>query len=259
MIKVLFLGDVVGKLGCEVVTEKLQGIKREHDIDVTIVNGENSAEGNGITPDSANTLLAAGADIITTGNHALRRRECHNLFDDSNFPIVRPLNFPKRVPGRGVHVLDMLRFRMAVINLQGKVFLDHTDNPFDAVEGVLKQIDTPLVVVDFHAEATSEKNAMGYFLDGKVSAVLGTHTHIQTSDERVLPGGTAYITDAGMCGALNSVLGVEPEQALYRLRTGLPVRFETVKQRPAIISGTVLTLDPSTGRAESIERILIKD
>lgn len=213
MKNLLFIGDVVGKAGCDFLADKLRKIKKQYDIDITVVNGENSAQGNGITKFSADLIMNAGADIITTGNHAFKRREAYEIYD--NDFILRPANYPPEgCPGKGVCTIDMGAFSAVVINLSGTVYLDPLDNPFKIIDGLLENIKTPNIFVDFHAEATSEKKAMGYYLAGKVSGVFGTHTHVQTSDECILSDHTAYITDAGMTGPENSVLGVEIKPAV---------------------------------------------
>ena len=196
--KILFLGDIVGSKGCKFAASKVYNIKKENDIDIVIVNGENSADGNGITPTSAEML--SFADVITTGNHCFRRKEIMESYDNCEI-LVRPANYPDGVVGRGVTVLDFGRCSVAVVNLQGTIFMDALDNPFTVIDRVLADIGTPNIILDFHAEATSEKKAMGHYLTGRVTAVLGTHTHVQTADAAILGGHTAYITDVGMTGA----------------------------------------------------------
>ena len=253
----LVLGDVVSQSGCDFLMKKLPAFKRFQGIDVCVANGENAAKGNGLTPQAAEALFCAGVDFITTGNHAFRRKE---MFDDyeTNEAIIRPYNFPKGTPGRGVGVLDCGRFRVAVVNLMGTMFLDALDNPFAAVDEALKETDgCRIVLVDFHAEATSEKLAMGYYLDGRVSAVVGTHTHVQTSDERVLPGGTGYITDLGMCGVQDAVLGVKKELVIEKFRTRLPVRFDAEEGLNCSMEGCLFEIDEKTGRCKSAQRIRV--
>lgn len=253
--KLLMLGDVVGQYGCDFLRQHLPACKKKYGVDIVIANGENSAEGNGVLPHSAQHLWDSGVDVITTGNHALRRREVYDLLD-SDQPIIRPVNFHNEAPGSGVYYVDMLRYRLCVVNLQGVVYMDPIENPFEAIDRVLAQVDTPNIVVDFHAEATSEKLAMAFYLDGRISALVGTHTHVQTADERILPGGTGYITDLGMCGSFNSVLGVKPEQAIRRMRTNLPTRFENDKS-PCILSGLFIEIDEKLGKTHRVERVNI--
>ncbi len=255
--KVLFLGDVVGKSGCEFVLKHLGSLKKLYGVDACIINGENSAEGNGITPESAKMLFDAGADVITSGNHVLKRREIYPELDREN-GIIRPANYHISAPGTGVFILDKLRWQLCVINLQGQAGMEPCSNPFEKIDSLLKEISVKNIVVDFHAEMTSEKKAMGYYLDGKVSAVVGTHTHVQTADERILPNGTAYITDAGMCGGQNSVLGVKKEIILHRFLTNLPVRFEYDHENIEM-NAVLITIDQSSGKAQQIERICLSD
>ena len=252
---VLFFGDVIGSAGCRLLQKQLPQLRRRWKADACVVNGENSAEGNGITPESAEALFASGANVITTGNHVLRRREVYELLDRGE-GLLRPANYHRDAPGSGVYTLDLLRCKLCVINLQGQTYMEPCDNPFDTMDRLLPQIDCKTILVDFHAEATSEKIALGYYLDGRVSAVIGTHTHVQTADERLLPGGTAYLTDAGMCGGENSVLGVKKELVIGRFRNHLPVRFE-YDGSDCRLHGCVLDLDEKSGKARSIERIVI--
>ena len=257
MKKLLFIGDVVGKAGCDFLRRKIHGVKQLYGIDITIVNGENSAQGNGITPDSADMLFSAGADVITTGNHAFRRREAYPLFDSNQF-LIRPANYPEgAAPGRGVCLLDMGAYSIAVVNLMGTVYLDPLDNPFTVADQMLEDITTPNIFVDFHAEATSEKKAMGYFLEGRVTGVFGTHTHVQTSDETILPGGTAYITDAGMTGPERSCLGVDVNTAVDRFRFRMPSRFN-VAEGECFMCGVYVEFDEKTGKSHKIERLIIR-
>ncbi len=256
MKNLLFIGDVVGKAGCDFLRSKLSLIKRHYGVDITVVNGENSAPGNGITRASAESLLNAGADIITTGNHAFRRRESLDIFDREL--IIRPANYPEGgAPGKGVCLLDCGAYSVAVVNLMGTACMDPLDNPFTLIDGILRDIDTPNIFVDFHAEATSEKKAMGFFLDGRVTGIFGTHTHVQTSDECVLPGGTAYITDAGMTGPELSCLGVEPAEVLEMFRFRTPVKFREASGS-CFLGGVVVSFDEKCGKSHKIERIIIR-
>lgn len=256
MKRLLFIGDVVGKAGCDFLVRKLRLIKNEYRIDITVVNAENSAQGNGVTRASAESVINAGADVITTGNHAFRRREALDIYDEDY--IIRPANYPEGgVPGKGLCLLDMGAYSIAVVNLSGTVYLDPLDNPFTVIDTMLEDIDTPNIFVDFHAEATSEKKAMGYHLAGRVSGVFGTHTHVQTADEAILPGGTAYITDVGMTGPENSVLGVEIRPAVDRLRFRMPVRFKEA-DGGCFLCGVVVEFDEKTGKSHKIERIIVR-
>ncbi|MDL2233217.1 TIGR00282 family metallophosphoesterase [Ruminococcaceae bacterium OttesenSCG-928-L11] len=252
---ILFIGDVVGDSGCAHVRRLLPGLKETYHLDMVIANGENSAQGNGILPGSARHLFDSGVDVITTGNHAFRRRESNELFSREG-GLIRPANYHSTAPGVGMFCFDALKFRVCVINLQGVVYMQPIENPFDCVDRLLKTVDTPNIIVDFHAEATAEKLCMGYYLDGRVSAVIGTHTHVPTADARVLPGGTGYVTDAGMCGGLNSVLGVRRDLAISRMRTNLPVRFENDPE-DCRLSGVVLQLDRDTGTCIGIESLVM--
>ena len=249
----LFIGDVVGKAGCSFLSEKMYELKKEYDIDITVVNGENSAQGNGITKYSADMLKKCGADVITTGNHCFKRREAVSIYNEND--IIRPANFPEGVIGKGVCTLDFGSYSIAVINLMGTVYLDALDNPFTTIEKLLEDIETPNIFVDFHAEATAEKKAMGYFLAGKVTAVMGTHTHVQTSDETILKDHTGYITDAGMTGPEESILGVSVKPAVDKLRFRYPVRF-TEAETACFINGVVISFNETTGKCTKILRII---
>jgi 2',3'-cyclic-nucleotide 2'-phosphodiesterase len=254
--RILFLGDVVGKPGRRAIRAVLQRLIDRDRLACVIVNCENSSDGAGIDPASARELLDAGADVLTSGNHVWRKREILGFLEE-NPPLLRPANFPPGVPGRGWLVCETANGTpIAVLNLIGRVFMDSVDCPFRVAEALLPELQAQArtIVVDMHGEATSEKAAMGWFLAGKVAAVLGSHTHVQTADERVLPGGTAYISDAGMCGPLNSVIGVEPELALRRFLTHMPVKFE-VARGPVLVQGVVIEVDPESGRAQEIRRV----
>lgn len=252
--KILFLGDIVGSHGCRFVRSKIFDIKKQYNIDTVIVNGENSADGNGITPASADML--SFADVITTGNHCFRRKEMMKRYDEP-CNVIRPANYPEGAPGKGVYIHDMGSARLAVINLMGTVYLEALDNPFTVIDRILEDIDTPNILVDFHAEATSEKKAMGQYLAGRVTAVIGTHTHVQTADETILSGHTAYITDAGMCGAELSVLGVKSELAINKMKTHLPVKFAE-SDNPPFLNGVIIEYDKKNGKAVSIERLILR-
>lgn len=256
MKNLLFIGDVVGKAGCDFLAEKLVGVKKLYGIDITVVNAENSAQGNGITKYSADMVINAGADVITTGNHAFRRKEALDIYETDY--IIRPANYPEGgCPGKGICTIDMGAYSAAVINLSGTVYLDPLDNPFTVIDSMLDEIDTPNIFVDFHAEATSEKKAMGYHLAKRVSGVFGTHTHVQTADECILRGHTAYITDAGMTGPENSILGVEIQPAVDRLRYRMPVRFKEA-DGDCFMCGVVVEFDEKSGKSHKIERIIVR-
>jgi metallophosphoesterase (TIGR00282 family) len=252
----LFIGDVVGSAGCDFLMSKLSLIKRRYSVDITVVNGENSAQGNGITPVSADMLVRAGADVITTGNHAFRRKEASDLFDTEY--IIRPANYPEGgAPGKGVFTLDMGAYSVAVINLMGTVGLEALENPFFTADRLIDEAGTPNIIIDFHAEATSEKKALGHYLAGRVTAVLGTHTHVQTADEMILKDHTAYITDAGMCGPEISVLGIDPEIAVARMKYHYPAVFRP-SSSPSFINAVVVSFDEKLGKANKIERIIMR-
>ncbi len=248
---VLFFADVVGKPGRELLIAKLPELRRLHGVDAVVVNGENATDGKGIKPAHAEALLSAGVDVITTGNHVYKQRDTYRYLDEQP-RIIRPFNFLPSNPGRGVTVVDTSAGRLGVVNLSGQLYLNPARSPFDAVGEALEQLHgVRSIIVDLHAEATSEKVAMGWYLDGQVSAVLGTHTHVRTGDARILPGGTAYITDAGMCGSRDSVIGVKKELVLERFLTQLPVRFE-VASGNVWLEGVVVEIGPE-GRAVRIE------
>jgi metallophosphoesterase (TIGR00282 family) len=257
-LRILFVGDVVGRPGRDAVEALLPGLREQLDVDACVVNGENIANGIGITPRLADRLLAAGADAVTLGNHAWRREEI-GAYLASSRSVVRPANFQVGAPGRGLAVVDGRDgTRVAVLNVLGSLYLDPAHSMWELVDDLVEEAraETPVVVVDVHAEATSEKVAHASWLDGRVTAVLGTHTHVQTADARVLPGGTAAITDVGMTGPHDSVIGVQTELAIRRMRTGMPVRFETASTGVRL-EGAVVTCDPATGRASAIEPVRV--
>jgi len=257
-LRILFVGDVVGRPGRDAVEALLPGLREQLDIDACVVNGENIANGIGITPRLADRLLAAGADAVTLGNHAWRREEI-GAYLASSPSVVRPANFQVGAPGRGLAVVEGRDgTQVAVLNVLGSLYLDPAHSMWELVDDLVEEAraETPIVVVDVHAEATSEKVALASWLDGRVTAVLGTHTHVQTADARVLPGGTAAITDVGMTGPHDSVIGVQTELAIRRMRTGMPVRFETASTGVRL-EGAVVTCDPATGRASAIEPVRV--
>ncbi|MBF0624015.1 MAG: TIGR00282 family metallophosphoesterase [Magnetococcales bacterium] len=253
----MLIGDVVGKAGRRAVQEHLGAIvKARGGVDLVIANGENSAAGLGITPKIASELFRVGVDVITTGNHVWRRQEVFG-FLDTDQRILRPQNYPPGAPGRGLLVMETASgARVAVLNLLGRVFMDPMDCPFRAADAVLEGMtlgrDVNAIIVDFHAEATSEKVAMGHYLDGRVSAVLGTHTHVPTADHRILPGGTGFQCDVGMVGDFDSVIGMGVETVLPRFLTGLPTRFEPA-EGPATLCATLVRVDARSGRCRGVE------
>jgi 2',3'-cyclic-nucleotide 2'-phosphodiesterase len=252
--RALFIGDVVGSPGRRGLRESMPALRERHAPDLVIVNGENSAGGVGITPRTARDIFEAGADVITSGNHVYRHREVYGFLDTEE-RVVRPANYPRANPGRGHTVVEAAGMRVAVVNLSGAAGLRVARSPFDTVDGVLEQVEADAVIVDFHAEMTSEKVAMGWHLDGRVAAVLGTHTHVPTADGRVLPQGTAYISDVGMTGSRISVLGVKPEQALTSFITQMPTRFETAEEDVWVMGAAVEV--NSRGLADSIEQVMV--
>jgi metallophosphoesterase (TIGR00282 family) len=252
--RVLFIGDVVGSPGRRGLRETMPSLRETYSPDLVIVNGENSAGGMGITERTANDLFGAGAGVITSGNHVYRHREAYEFLDREE-RVVRPANYPAGNPGRGHTVVEAGGMRVAVINLSGGVGLKVARSPFDTVEGILDQVEADAVVVDFHAEVTSEKVAMGWHLDGRVAAVFGTHTHVPTADGRVLPKGTAFISDVGMTGSRTSVLGVKPEQVLAGFLTQMPVRFETADD-DVWVMGAVVEIN-QRGLADSFEQVMV--
>ena len=250
---ILFIGDVVGQKSCSNLRDKLPMLKKEYNAKLVIVNGENSADGNGITPVTARYILDSGVDVITTGNHCFRRKEMDDFFEESDI-VLRPANFPEEVVGKGYTILDFGSYSVAVINLLGTVYMQNLENPFVLIDRILSGIKANIKIVDFHAEATSEKRAMGHYLAGRVSAVLGTHTHVQTADEEILGGYTGYITDVGMTGVIDSVLGIKKEIIINNMITGYPQRYEYA-QGEQFICGVVLEIDEKSGVCKSIRRI----
>lgn len=254
--KILAIGDVVSSQGCDYLRRCLPGLKKELGADLVIVNGENSAVGNGVLPASAEFILDSGADIITLGNHSFKRREIYDYLDGDN-PVIRPANYHKSAPGKCCIIAEKGRLRAAVINLQGAVYMEPVINPFSVIDEIIDEIKrqgVKIIIVDFHGEATSEKRAMGFYLDGRVSALFGTHTHVQTGDSQILPRGTGYITDIGMTGPYYSVLGVSPECVIERFKTGMPVKFIT-DDGPCTLEGWFVDIDDETGAAVSAQLI----
>ncbi len=256
-IRILFIGDIVGKPGRVAVRELLDGLIDSYKIDLVAANAENVAGGFGVTEKTVSELFDCGVNVLTTGNHVWDKREAEPLLNEAE-NLLRPANYPPAAPGSGFCTVSTPGgVDVAVVNLSGRVFMECVDCPFRTADSVLEKIDesTSIVIVDFHAEATSEKRAMSLYLDGRVSAVLGTHTHIATADERILPGGTAYITDLGMTGNEDgSVIGINYEAAIKRFLSHIPTRFDLAKGIP-VLNGVILTIDADSGRAKSIERI----
>jgi hypothetical protein len=263
-LNILFVGDIFGSAGRKIVREHIGHVRAAHAVDLVVINAENAAGGFGVTPQIAEELFDLGADVLTTGNHIWDKRELVDYLnsvpaDSQERPrrVLRPANLQPGLPGFGVFEGSTESgIDYAVIDLQGCVFMNTTNDPFHAVNALLAQIEAKVIVVDFHAEATSEKVAMGWHLDGRATAVLGTHTHIPTADQRILPGGTAYQTDVGMSGPYDSIIGVEKELVLRKFLTGMPGKFEAAKGNPKMCAALV-TCDPLTGRASAIQRIVL--
>ena len=258
--RILAVGDVCGSVGCDYVRRVLPALKREKFIDMVIINGENSADGNGITPDSSDYLLRLGADVLTGGNHSLRRSEVYDYLDQNDC-VLRPHNLPDAQNGKGYCVVDFGKYQVAVINLSGKIYLEKlgADCPFATADELIdraKSDGANIIVVDFHAEATSEKRALGLYLDGKVSAFFGTHTHVQTADCQILENGTGYITDLGMTGPIDSVLGVRKEIIINRLKSNDMSKFE-LADGDCMLNGCIFEIDEETGKTIKVERIYI--
>lgn len=256
---VLILGDVVGRIGRQAVARVLPAWKERHQPDLTLANAENLAHGVGITAKTVQDLLGTGVDFLTSGNHVFDKAEGIAILNDPASPIIRPANYPPGTPGRGIHLLDLGAHRVLVVNLQGRVFMrEELDDPFRTLDRLLQERANEklsAILVDLHAEATSEKVAFGWYADGRASAVYGTHTHIETADAKILPGGTAYLTDVGMTGALHSVIGVDKNVILRKFLTQLPAIHEMPEAGPAIVNGLLVRIDPETKKALAIERL----
>jgi hypothetical protein len=263
-LNILFIGDIFGSAGRKIVREHIGHVRKSHAVDLTVINAENAAGGFGLTPQIADELFDLGADVLTTGNHVWDKRELIDYFnsapaDSHERPrrVLRPANFQPNLPGYGVYEgTTQGGVAYAVIDLMGRVFMNATNDPFHAADDLLSRIKAKVILVDFHAEATSEKVAMGWYLDGRVTAVLGTHTHIPTADERILPNGTAFQTDVGMSGPYDSIIGVEKDLVLHKFLTGMPGKFEAAKGNPKMCAALV-TCNPITGRATAIQRIML--
>ncbi len=257
MISVLCIGDVIGTVGMKYLHKRLPTLKSLKKIDAVIVNGENSADTNGITPDSANYLLNCGVDLITTGNHSFQRKESYPLYENRNLPVIRPANYPSKAPGTGSAVIDIGRAQIRVLNMMGTVEMNPVlDCPFATSDALLEGIEEKIVIMDFHAEATGEKRALACYLDGRISAMFGTHTHVQTADEQILPGGTGFITDVGMTGPVNSVIGVSIDAAIEKMKTKMPVRL-SYADGECMLNAILFTIDEKSGRTTAVERINI--
>ena len=257
--RIMLVGDVVGRAGRRAFRTITPQLRSEKSIDVVIVNGENSAGGKGFTRKALDELYAGGADVVTAGNHVWDKKDVFAFVDDEPF-LVRPANYPDGTPGKGYCIFPFKAANIAVMNLSGRSFMPALDCPFQKADEILAEIggQADVVVLDFHAETTSEKLAMGHYLDGRADIVVGTHTHVQTADEQILPGGTAYITDLGMVGAHDSILGVRKESVIQKFRTGMPVRFE-MAEGPAEYAALIVDIDPTGRKKTTAERILIRE
>ena len=255
--KILLLGDIVGTKTVDYLSKNLWSLRKKFGADAVIANGENATDIMGLSNDDAKTLLDSGIDVLTGGNHIFHNKSLYSMLDDSKY-IIRPLNLPSAAPGNGVTIFEASGKNILVLNLVGMMGMDHSQNPFEAADRALRQNDGKydFAIVDLHAEATAEKQAMGYYLAGRAAVVFGTHTHVQTADECILEGGTAYITDLGMCGSANSVLGVESECVIKALKTGLPTRFKT-DDNNIKLDGCVFEIDEKTGLTVSVEAVSI--
>lgn len=258
--RILFIGDVVGSLGRKQIEIYLPKLKQKYRPQLTIVNGENAAGGKGITEKIYKQLLTAGADFLTMGNHTFDKKEVFDFIEDTD-KMIRPANYPEGTPGEGIGFVNVNGTEVAIINLQGRTFLPPIDDPFKKALELIDEAKkrTDLIFIDFHAEATSEKLALGWYLDGKISALVGTHTHVQTADNRILDQGTAYITDVGMTGPYDGIIGTDRDAVIKRFLTQLPVRFEATKKGKSQLSGVIIDIDDKTGKAKKIDRILITD
>ena len=257
--RILMVGDVVGKPGRYFFMEQTPELKLAKKIDAVVVNGENAAHGKGLTPAIFDELIRGGADVVTTGNHIWDNYSIMQIIDNEPF-LLRPANYPEDTPGQGFCILPVGEKKIGVVNLSGRTFMPPVDCPFHLAEKILTSLrkECDIILVDFHAEATSEKLAFAYHFDGQVTAIVGTHTHVQTSDERIMPKGTAYITDLGMVGAENSILGMTAEPVIRRFLTGRPSKFE-VAERPSIYCAALIDINDKTNKATHIERIFIRE
>lgn len=257
--RILFIGDLVGKIGRDAISTYITKLKQHYRPTVTIVNAENAAHGKGLTEKIYKQLLREGVDFMTMGNHTYGQRQIYDFIDDAK-RMVRPANFPDEAPGIGMRFIRINDIKLAVINLQGRAFMQDIDDPFKKADALIEEArkETDYIFVDFHAETTSEKNAMGWYLDGRVSAMVGTHTHIQTADERILPQGTGYITDVGMTGYYDGILGINRDEVINRFITSLPQRHVLPEEGRSVLSGVIIDLEKN-GQTKHIERVLIND
>lgn len=257
--RILMVGDVIGRPGRRTFAARIAQLKKDRAIDLIVVNGENSAGGRGITRESMDELIHGGADVITTGNHVWDRKDVKEIIDVEPY-LIRPANFPEGAPGRGYCIYPHRRKTIGVMNLMGRAFMTPLDCPFRKADEMLRELEgkCDIILLDFHAEATSEKQAMGYYLDGRIGAVIGTHTHTQTADARLLPRGTAFITDVGMVGPLDSILGVKVENILDKFLYARPVRFD-VADAPCVFCAVLIEIDDQTNKTLGIERIYLVD
>ncbi len=254
--KILFIGDIVGKSGRKAVAKLIPEIKKKHQLELVIANAENAAGGFGLTPNICDELLDCDVDILTSGNHIWKHKEIIDYIENEKY-LLRPANYPEGTPGHGSSVIRTGNgYKIGIINLLGRIFMDNLDCPFRTAEAEINKLDkeVKIIIVDFHAEATSEKAALGWFLDGKVSAVIGTHTHVQTSDEKILPKKTAFITDAGMTGSTHSVIGIKKEIAIQKFLTLMPQKFEMAKKGTQL-QGVIVHIDEIDGKGNKIERV----
>ncbi len=254
---ILCIGDVTGSVATDFLRSRLPALKRLKSVELVIANGENSADTNGITPDSAAALFDCGVDVITTGNHSFQRKESYDLYEE-NPRVIRPANYPDKAPGIGFCDVDMGRLKVRVINLLGIVDLPPLDCPFATAKKLVDESDAKIKIIDFHAEATGEKRALAFYLDGTVSAIFGTHTHVQTADAQVLPGGTGYITDVGMTGAVQSCLGVKSSAAIERMTTKMPTRLLYETEGEQMINAVLFEIDEKSGLCTGVERLDIR-
>jgi metallophosphoesterase (TIGR00282 family) len=259
-LRILFIGDVVGSLGRATLATYLPKLKKKYRPQVTIANGENAAAGRGITGKIYKKFLQDGVDVVTLGNHTWDNKDIFDFIDDAK-KMIRPANFPEQTPGQGMVFVKVNQLELAVINLQARTFMVALDDPFKKAEELIQKAQqrTPLIFVDFHGETTSEKQAMGWFLDGQVSAVIGTHTHVQTNDGRILPKGTAFLSDVGMTGPYDGILGMKREPIIEKFRSALPKRFEVVEEGRSILSACLIEIDAQTGQAKTLETIQISE